>query len=360
MEVKVLKENLEAAVTELNRTAPKRTTLPITSNVLLRTKEGRLTATATDLEVTVTAYVGAQVVTEGAATVPAVMLAKMLKRIKADEAMTIKAEKLKTTFEMDGRTFSLEGAEAQDFPPTPEKFDKRGEVYGVDLKDRLKRVVICAATDDVRLALFAIHLQADGDTLTLTAADGFTLGTFTMPYKGSAFEANVPLPVVRALIRLLPDDEVGIDVSTNTIRFAFPHYDVTGTLIQATFPNYGQLVPEPGQYAVTVDRDALQSEVETAMVLAEDGSGTIRLYAAEAGLRIVAKAEELGDYEATIPAEVEGSGGKVALNGRYLLNMLARMVPGPVRLDWQSSDRIIRIEQGSDGFYLCMPMTVTW
>ncbi len=361
MDVKVLKGNLAEATAELTRTAPKRSTLPITSNILLATKDGRLTATATDLEVAVTAYIGAQVVTEGQSTVPAVTLAKMLARIKADEALTITAKGEKTTFSMDGRTFSLDGAKAEDFPPTPSTFDKRGEVEGGELKDRLKRVVICAAVDDSRIVLHGVNMQAKDGTLTLAAADGFTLATFTMPYKGDDFEANVPLSVVAALIRLLPkDDVVGVEVGASTIRFALKAYDVTSTLIQATFPNYRQLIPEDYQHAVTVDRDALLSEVETAMVLASDGSGIIRYYVMDGVLRIFAKAEEIGDFEADIPAAVEGEGGKIALHGRFVLNILGRMVAGPVRMQWQAYDRPARIEQGTDGLYVVMPMMVNW
>jgi DNA polymerase-3 subunit beta len=207
----------------------------------------------------------------------------------------------------------------------------------------------------------SVNIQAKDGTLTFAGADGFQLAVFTMPYKGDDFEANVPLSVVATLIRLLPkDDVVGVDVGDSTIRFTFKHYNVTGTLIQGTFPNYRQLIPEDFEHAVTVDPDALLSEVETAMVLASDGSGIVRLYALEGILRIVAKSEEVGDYEADIPAAVEGEGGKVALNGRHMLKVLARMQAGTVRLQWQASDRPIRIEQGDDGLYVVMPMGVSW
>jgi DNA polymerase-3 subunit beta len=362
MEVKVLKENLAEALTELNKTAPKRATLPITANVLFATKDGRLTATATDLELAVTAYIGAQVVTEGSSTVPVVKLSRMLARIKADEALIIKAEGTKTTFSMDGRTFSLDGAKAEDFPPTPSRFDKRSEVDGAELKDRLKRVVISARTDTDRPVLHAVNMQAKDGTLTLAATDGFQLATFTMPYKGADFEANVPLSVVAALIRLLPkDDVVGVDVGEHTIRFTFKHYDVTSTLIQGTFPNYRRVIPEDFEHAVMVDRDALLSEAETAMVLASDGSGIIRLLVLDGALRIVAKSEEVGDYEADIPAQVEGvEGSKVGLSGRFMLNILARMQAGTVRLQWQRGDSPVRIEQGDDGLYVIMPTIVAW
>lgn len=360
MEVRVLKEALQEALTELNRTAPAQSGVPICSHVLLATEAGRLTATATNLEVVVKAYIGGQIETEGSCTVPAGKLARILARIKADEALTIKVKRKITTFDMEGRTFTLQGENAADFPPIPGEFDRHGEVYGGELKDRLNRTAFCALKHEDRPVLHTVLLEAEGETLTVTAADGHRLGTFTLPYKGDDFEANVPLSVVAALVRLLPDDVVGVHVGGSVIRFTLRNYDVTGQLVQGTYPDYQRLIPDGCDLTVTVQRDALQSEVETAMVLASDGSGIIRLHAEEGGLRVVAKSEAVGNYSATIPATIRGAySGKVALNGRYILDVLKAMEPGPVSLDWRPGHPV-RFTQGDDGLYILMPMVVSW
>jgi DNA polymerase-3 subunit beta len=358
MQAKVLKENLQRAVTELARIAPARSSLPICADVLLATEDGRLTATATDLERTVKAYLGAQVEQEGSITVPARTLQKMLKRLP-DEAMTIIASGTSTTFEMHKRSFTLEGQKAEDFPPMRAEFDKRGEVGGAELKDRLKRTAFCTRQDDARPTLRTVNMVAADGTLTLAAADGFRLAQFTMPYKGDAFKANVPLPLAATLIRLLPDDVIGIDIGEASIRLSFGLYDVSGQLVQGSFPVLDSLIPDSYDHAVTVKRDELKSEAETAMVLAAESANILRLLTGPDTLTVQGRSEGSGAYEGAVAACVEGKEGKTALNGRYLVEILSHMESGPVLIDWRPS-RVIRLQQSADGFYLVMPMAVQW
>ena len=59
--------------------------------------------------------------------------------------------------------------------------------------------------------------------------------------------------------------------------------------------------------------------------------------------------------------EPRGSRGKVGVDGRYLGALCGGLRKGPMTLDWEGTDKIVRIRQdGFDGFYLVMPMTVEW
>ncbi|KKM75073.1 hypothetical protein LCGC14_1393800, partial [marine sediment metagenome] len=65
MKIRILAENLTAAVTEAARATAKRGNLPQAEAVLLETVEGRLRVTGTDLETAISVYSGAQVEEEG-------------------------------------------------------------------------------------------------------------------------------------------------------------------------------------------------------------------------------------------------------------------------------------------------------
>ena len=362
MEVTVLKEHLEKAVTELARIAPAKSSLPILANVLLATEKGWLTVTASDLEVTVKAYVGAQIEAEGAAVVPAATLSKMLRAIKADEAMTLTLDGKRLRLAMDGRTLALDGLDPEDFPPIPAataETKATGKVYGEDLKDRLARTIICAATHDARPVLHTVNMAADGKMLTLAASDGYQLARFTLPYEGEPFELNLPLGAAAVLGRLLPDGEVEVSVSDKAVRFEGGYWEVTVAPVQGQFPLIERLIPDGYDCKATVDRDSLLEEVKTASVMARDGSGLIRLYATDGGLRVTARSEEVGNYEATLPTVLEDS-GRMALNCGLLAGVLAAMDKGVVTLDWKDGHNPMRLMQTDDGLYLIMPMVVKW
>ena len=71
MKVTVLQENLTHGLNVVSRAVSPRSTLPVLSNVLVATDEGRLRLSATNLELGITCWIGAKIEEEGSITVPA-------------------------------------------------------------------------------------------------------------------------------------------------------------------------------------------------------------------------------------------------------------------------------------------------
>ena len=71
MKFTISKEQLINGLQAVQNIVSSRTTLPILSNVLLRGEERKLELTATDLDVTVSCSVEAEITKPGALTVPA-------------------------------------------------------------------------------------------------------------------------------------------------------------------------------------------------------------------------------------------------------------------------------------------------
>ena len=71
MKVSVLQENLAQGLNIVSRAVSPRSTLPVLSNVLVATDEGRLRLSATNLELGITCWIGAKIEEEGSTTVPA-------------------------------------------------------------------------------------------------------------------------------------------------------------------------------------------------------------------------------------------------------------------------------------------------
>ena len=68
MWVTCLQENLSRGLATVGRAVAVRATLPVTQNVLLQTDNGRLKLTATNLEIAISTWIGAQIEQEGAVT----------------------------------------------------------------------------------------------------------------------------------------------------------------------------------------------------------------------------------------------------------------------------------------------------
>src|SRR3989304_1319980 len=105
MNVSCLQEHLAKGLSIVGRAVATRTTLPITNNVLLATDEGRPKPGAPTRELPLGCWVGAQIETEGAITVPA--------RLLTDFVNSLPSEKIEVTLAPRSRQLKLVSARNQ-------------------------------------------------------------------------------------------------------------------------------------------------------------------------------------------------------------------------------------------------------
>src|SRR5437867_471932 len=120
MKVSSLQENLNKGLSIVGRAVPVRSTLPQASHVLIASDEGRLKLVATDLQIAISCWIGAQVEEEGSVTVPA--------RLLTDFVASLPNERIDLTVGERGHQLhlscarneaSMAGMDAADFPPVP-------------------------------------------------------------------------------------------------------------------------------------------------------------------------------------------------------------------------------------------------
>src|SRR5437868_13313127 len=85
MNLTIAKDQLLAGLQSVQNIVSSRTTLPILSNVLLRAEGGRLELTATDLDVTISSSVEANVKKPGATTLPVKKLFGIARELAGNE-----------------------------------------------------------------------------------------------------------------------------------------------------------------------------------------------------------------------------------------------------------------------------------
>ena len=204
MNVSCLQENLAKGLGIVGRAVAARSTLPITANVLLSTEDGRLKLAATNLEIALSCWVGAQVEEEGAITVPARLLIDFVNSLpneKIEMTVAPRSRQLKLTSARSQATMS--GVDADDFPPIPDVEDGVSlQLDPEELQKAISQVAISAATDDSRPVLVGVNCAIEGDQLTLAATDGFRLSVRKLTLSESVSEAVQLIIPARALVEL--------------------------------------------------------------------------------------------------------------------------------------------------------------
>ncbi|MDP7410131.1 MAG: DNA polymerase III subunit beta, partial [Dehalococcoidales bacterium] len=144
--------------------------------------------------------------------------------------------------------------------------------------------------------------------------------------------------------------------------------ELVSQLVQGTFPQYGQLIPQSHNTRVVVDVAQFLRAAKAAAIFASDGGGIIRLVISPGGelapgkVTISARSEEIGDDVGEIDATVEGEKAKIAFNGKYLIDVLSVLRETQVALETTnpSSPGVLR-PVGADNYtHVIMPMFVQW
>jgi len=375
MKLSCLQENLSKGLGIVGRAVATRTTLPITNNVLLATEQSRLRLTATNLEIAISCWIGAMVEEEGAITVPARLLNEFVNSLPSDK---IDLNLAQHTVELKCARFEarISGIDAEDFPPIPKIGD--GTTYQIEpeiLRMAINQVVFATASEDTRPVLTGVSAEFEGDSLTLAAADGFRLAVHKAPLANPVaerVEIIIPGRSLMEINRFLADQEdlveIAVSPSKSQVLFRLKDIEMMSQLIQGTFPNYRQLIPQSYSSRSVVTTPEFLRATKTASIFARDGNGIVRLQinpSAESKvgrMSISARSEQVGDNLGEIDAQVAGEAAKIAFNGKYLIDVLSVLHEGQVALETTtpSSPGVIR-PVGSDNYvHIIMPMFVQW
>jgi len=375
MKLSCLQENLNKGLGIIGRAVASRTTLPITQNVLISTDEKQLKLAATNLEIAISCWIGAKIENEGSITIPARVLTEFVASLPSD---VINLNLKHHTLELKSGRYEarINGLDAADFPPIPQVGDGFStKVKAEDLKQAISQVAFAAATEESRPVLTGVQTEFEGSKLTMAAADGFRLAVHRTELSEPVKEKVamiIPAKAYHELNRLMGADDQEIEITLNAqksqVLFKLKGIEMVSQLIQGTFPNYSQLIPQTYGTKARIDVAEFLRAIKMAAIFARDGSGIARVIVTpgatvEAGkITISARADEIGDNVGEIDALVDGEAAKIAFNARYLADVLSVVKQAQVSLEvtTPSNPGVIR-PVGVDNYdHVVMPMFVQW
>ena len=379
MRLSCLQENLSRGLATVGRAVASRATLPITQNVLLETDRSMLKLSATNLEIAITTWIGAMIEEEGSITVPARLLSEFVNSLPSDRIdLELESGSNVLHFNCGRNEARIHGVDASEFPPIPQVEEGvAARVGSQDLKRAIARVAFAAATEESRPVLTGVEAKLSGSRFTLAAADGFRLAV----QHGDLAEAVesdigiiIPARTLNELSRLLGDQDDPVDImmvpARGQVLFKTGGVEVVSQLVQGTFPNYDQLIPQKYDTRSVFDSQRLLRATRSAAIFARDGSNIIRLQmtpSSEEGelgkLLMSARSEEVGENQGQVDAiSMEGEESKIAFNSRYLQEVLGVLERGQVALETTtpSSPGVFKPTDSDDYVHVVMPMFVQW
>ncbi|MFC1617977.1 DNA polymerase III subunit beta [Patescibacteria group bacterium] len=359
-------QNLTKGLTIVSQAVGTDTTLPVLSNVLLQTENGRLKLSATDLETGINIYVGGKVETDGSVTVPAKLLAEYVRSLPA-EKITLSAKDNILNLQAGTYSAKLNGIDPEEFPLIP-KIEKK-EICTVEATDFLAAVnktVFAAASDESRPELAGVYMAFADKKVTLAATDSYRLAETVVndaKIAGEAKNTIVPAKTLTELLHILGDEvegEVVISLSDNQMMFKYGDANLITRLVEGKFPDYQQIIPEKFMTESEFDRQELLQGVKVTGLFAEQGANDIRFeFNPSSGqTSLYAASSQVGKNTSKLKGSLKGETSQAVFNYRYLLDGLAAIKSDKIKFltNGSTGPGVLRPINGQDYTYVVMPI----
>lgn len=408
MQFDVQKDVLVKALRDVTSAVATRVVQPILSNVLIETRENStLRFQGTDLDITIETKVPGMIEEKGSVTLPGKKLLEVVSKLPNKTVrFKVNPETLETTVTCERSKFNLTGLPSDDFP----KLVDSGNVDGVlmpseILRRSIQQTSFAAANYDASSVLGGVYLVINEGVFECTATDGSRLAhrkeelsvsarssrrvegdketeegqksaTATLD-KPMYLKAIVPARACTELVKLLDAQEgekgaakeskEGSAASLKEVRIAMvsgqivfeteTHY-LSSRLIGGEYPRYQELFPTEYKYLGELNADDFVSSIERVAVMSDDRTHLVKLHFEGDTLQVSANTPDVGQAQDETQVQFEGQVLDIAVNVRYLIDVLQRLSGAPIRMEMTGPLKPIIIKTGADDKYRYLLMPV--
>lgn len=359
MKLQVTQENLAKALSSVARIANTRNTLPILSNVLLKTDNTRLSISATNLDIGITHYIGSKIEQKGAITVPARLMQDFVTSLP-DSVLQLELTDNRLNITTNQYQSTINGISAEEFPVMPAiNGGVLWKLPAKDFKRALGQVVFAASSDDARPVLTGIYFHSDSGSATAAATDSYRLAEKKLGKHKEPINFLVPANAAADLLRIISDSDKEVAITHDDQQVLFQAGDVSlvARLIEGNYPDYHKLIPTKFATTATLKKVDFLNIAKVSSLFARESAGSITINADKSSgqVSINAIASQLGENTATADARVTG-GGDVTLNSRYLIDALNAFTGDEVEFCFNGKLEPCILRSSSDPGYLHLIM----
>lgn len=381
MKLVCTQSNLSSHLSIVSRAVSSRPSHPILANVLVTADVStqRVSLSAFDLSLGIQTSFGAQVAAGGTLTIPSKLLGDIVSRLPEGEIALDDGDEgggdggILVTLKYASGKYQMRGLGAEEFPELPVIEDGEAAQLSVEsLIEGLRSTLFSSSGDETKQVLTGVHLSTQDGGLEFAATDGHRLAVVetTAQAEDESSElpkiaVTVPAKALQEVIKMLDRAStaaVSVKFDPGQIVFEWADQRLTSRLLEAQYPNYRQLIPRQFMHQVTIDRRGLLSALERISVIADQRNNIVKMGidAESQAVKLSVDAQDVGNGEETIPAQITGEGLEVAFNVKYLVDGLKVMntTEVQIQLNTATSPAIVSPLGSLKMTYLVMPVQV--
>lgn len=369
MKLKIKRTVLLDALNSVSKAISTKNIIPILSGIKFELFRDRLVLTASDNDITIQTVIceSEDLVIEGTGNI--VIKGKyILDIIRKLDSQFINIEIIddhKIVIFTENSEFNLNGIDTREYPDINLDLSDDFAVMNVDeFKTMISQTNYACSLDEARVVLTGVNVKIDGDNLECSATDSYRLALRKMKLTSGVNNSSdiiIPSKNLSELLKILgssEEEKIEMHLFSNKIIFKYKDILFQSRLINGTYPNTKNLIPNESIFDLKINTNEFFGMVDRASILNNDNDNNIiTLEIKNKLLKITSMSLEIGKVEEKMSVDCDND-IKISFSAKYMMDALRTIKSRDVVLTFVGEIKPILIKNDDNDDLVCLILPI--
>ena len=363
MKLRIKKDILQEAINKVSKAISTKNLIPVLAGIKFELKKNRLTLTASDNDITI------QTTIEGASEedflveeeVNIIVQGKYISdfvRKLPDKYINIEViDEFKILIYTENSEFNLNGIDEKEYPTINlEESKKKIDINSSIFKDIVNQTAFASSNEETKPVLTGINFNIAGNILECNSTDSYRLARKIITLEKESediYNIVIPSHNIVEFIRIMDEDEAAIvelHIFNNKVLFKYKNILFQSRLINGTYPNTANLMPEEATLILTADLNTFYNVIDRASILTSDKEKNIvTLETNDDTLILKSSSIEIGRVEEKMKITKSSSEDiKISFSSRYMMEALKSFSTDTIEIHYVGEIKPILLKSNED------------
>ena len=282
MKLTIKKDLLLTALNKVSKAISTKNLIPVLAGIKFELKKKKLVLTASDNDITIQTMIEAtndddfKIEQEGSIIIQGKYILDIVRKLP-DKYINIEVvDELKILIYTENSEFNLNGISESEYPNIGlEESKKKVHIKASVFKDIVNQTAFASSNEESKPVLTGINFNIVGDVLECNSTDSYRLARKVVKLD-SASEENynivIPSHNILEFSRIIDeeDGDIELHIFNNKILFKTGNLKFESRLINGTYPNTSNLLPDDSYLVVSTNLNAFYDVIDRVSILTSD------------------------------------------------------------------------------------------
>ena len=362
MKFTIKKEILLDALVKVSKAISTKNLIPVLAGIKFELKKKKLTLTASDNDITIQTTIESlndddfRIENEGSIIIQGKYILDIVRKLP-DEYINVEViDELKILIYTDKSEFNLNGISESEYPNIGlEESKKKIDIKAGLFKNIVYQTAFATSNEESKPVLTGINFNIVGDILECNSTDSYRLARKVVTLEKESEESyNIVIPSHNILefTKILGDDEeiVELHVFSNKILFKNGNLKFESRLINGTYPNTSNLLPDDSFLVVKTNLNDFYNVIDRVSILTSDKEKNIVTLETNGNTLILKSSSvEIGRVEEKMSISKSSNDDiKISFSAKYMMEALKSFSTETVDIHFVGEIKPILIKSTED------------